>query len=195
MNKPKSKKAIETKHKLILSAKKLFSEKDINKTSVREIVEEAGVAKGTFYLYFETKEDVVWAIINDCFNDLTSVVKSIQYEPVAEETIDKLVDQMTNGLNQYSDILKMSHHIRFQSYIGSEKYRVEFEKEIILSIKKWLDRGVEKGNMKIENTYFYAVFIYTSTHEIIDRVILGTYNYSFNEMSVHLKSILKKVIF
>ena len=36
----------------------LFTSKGINKTSISDIVEKAGVAKGTFYLYFKDKYDI-----------------------------------------------------------------------------------------------------------------------------------------
>lgn len=49
------------KHKsesLLKVAFDLFTEQGINKTSISEIVERAGVAKGTFYLYFRDKYDL-----------------------------------------------------------------------------------------------------------------------------------------
>ena len=37
---------------------KLFTTKGINSTAISDIVEKAGVAKGTFYLYFKDKYDI-----------------------------------------------------------------------------------------------------------------------------------------
>lgn len=48
----------EKETKLLDSAFALFTEKGVKKTSVQEIVDKAGVAKGTFYLYFKDKYDV-----------------------------------------------------------------------------------------------------------------------------------------
>lgn len=45
----------EKETKLLESAFALFTEKGVKKTSVQEIVDKAGVAKGTFYLYFKDK--------------------------------------------------------------------------------------------------------------------------------------------
>jgi AcrR family transcriptional regulator len=42
----------------------LFQTNGVESTSVREIVEKAGIAKGTFYLYFRDKDDLVDAVIN-----------------------------------------------------------------------------------------------------------------------------------
>ncbi|MBS4534118.1 TetR/AcrR family transcriptional regulator [Clostridium sp. D2Q-14] len=45
------------------SAFELFSTKGINETSISNIVHKAGVAKGTFYLYFKDKYDILNKII------------------------------------------------------------------------------------------------------------------------------------
>ncbi|SFA84563.1 DNA-binding transcriptional regulator, AcrR family [Acetitomaculum ruminis DSM 5522] len=46
------------KESLLNTAFDLFTTKGINKTSISEIVTNAGVAKGTFYLYFSDKYDI-----------------------------------------------------------------------------------------------------------------------------------------
>lgn len=43
---------------LLETAYRLFTGKGIHKTSISDIVEAAGVAKGTFYLYFKDKYDI-----------------------------------------------------------------------------------------------------------------------------------------
>lgn len=49
--------------KLIDSAYDLFLEKGVNITAIDEIVKKAGVAKGTFYLYFKDKYDLLDEIV------------------------------------------------------------------------------------------------------------------------------------
>ena len=46
------------KEALISTAYDLFTTKGINATSISDIVKKAGVAKGTFYLYFKDKYDI-----------------------------------------------------------------------------------------------------------------------------------------
>ncbi len=46
------------KDALLNAAFDIFTNIGINKTSISEIVEKAGVAKGTFYLYFADKYDL-----------------------------------------------------------------------------------------------------------------------------------------
>ena len=46
------------KHTLLRAAFQLFTEKGFSKTTVADIVDRAGLAKGTFYLYFKDKFDL-----------------------------------------------------------------------------------------------------------------------------------------
>lgn len=48
---------------LLDAAKYLFMENGINNTSIDAIVQHANVAKGTFYLYFQNKEDILNEIV------------------------------------------------------------------------------------------------------------------------------------
>lgn len=44
---------------ILASARRLFAEKGYDRTTVSEIVQDAGIAQGTFYLYFGSKRDVL----------------------------------------------------------------------------------------------------------------------------------------
>jgi AcrR family transcriptional regulator len=48
---------------IVTAAAAAFAERGVAKTAVSDIVKAAGVAQGTFYLYFETKEDVILAVV------------------------------------------------------------------------------------------------------------------------------------
>ncbi len=50
-------------NRLLDAAYSLFIEKGITATAIDEIVKKAGVAKGTFYLYFKDKEDILEKLI------------------------------------------------------------------------------------------------------------------------------------
>ena len=54
----------EKKQSLVQSAWDLFLEKGVSKTSVDEIVRRANVAKGTFYLYFRDKNDLLQSVVD-----------------------------------------------------------------------------------------------------------------------------------
>lgn len=66
------------KYKRILQASiEVISEKGLHKASISEIAKKAGIAQGTFYLYFKSKHDLIPAIADYL---LTLTLKSVQEE-------------------------------------------------------------------------------------------------------------------
>ena len=58
------------KEALFNTAYELFTTKGINSTAISDVVEKAGVAKGTFYLYFKDKYDIKNKLIAHKTNEL-----------------------------------------------------------------------------------------------------------------------------
>lgn len=66
--------------KLLHSALNLFSEKGYEGTSIREIIEGAGVTRPVLYYYFENKEDLFRRVFETTFNQLISRIESAATE-------------------------------------------------------------------------------------------------------------------
>lgn len=64
--------------KLLASALKLFSEKGYEGTSIREIIEGAGVTRPVLYYYFENKEALFCRVVEQTFRDFTSEIADIR---------------------------------------------------------------------------------------------------------------------
>lgn len=50
------------RNNIVAEARRLFMENGVNETSVSQIAKSANIAKGLFYYYFETKEDVLKSV-------------------------------------------------------------------------------------------------------------------------------------
>lgn len=57
---------------LIQAAIKLFGERDYHSASIQDIVSLAGVSKGSFYLHFQSKEELLISILKHYFNSYFS---------------------------------------------------------------------------------------------------------------------------
>jgi AcrR family transcriptional regulator len=64
--------ANETEKRLLDSALGLFSEKGYVATSIREIIERAGVTRPVLYYYFENKEDLFRRLVETWFEELVA---------------------------------------------------------------------------------------------------------------------------
>ena len=59
-----------TKQKILSSAKKLIEANGYDSVSVDQIVADCGIAKGTFYHHFKTKDDIITEICGTLYEDL-----------------------------------------------------------------------------------------------------------------------------
>ncbi|HLZ21845.1 MAG TPA: TetR/AcrR family transcriptional regulator [Ktedonobacterales bacterium] len=55
--------AQDRRNQLIETALRLFAEKGMEKTTIKDIAEAAGVAQGLLYHYYRSKDDLLWAIV------------------------------------------------------------------------------------------------------------------------------------
>ena len=51
---------------ILEAARRVFARKGFAKAGIGEIAREAGIAKGTVYLYFRSKDAVYWAALGFC---------------------------------------------------------------------------------------------------------------------------------
>lgn len=94
---------------LLESAYMLFTTKGFAKTSISDIVENAGVAKGTFYLYFHSKYDIRNKLIAYKSNEIFMKAEQAVGAPDnhnPEEHIVGVIDHILNQLIENPVLLK-----------------------------------------------------------------------------------------
>lgn len=105
----KRKKQLKEKE-LFLSAFDLFLENGIEKTSIDDIAKNAGVAKGTFYLYFSDKYDILNKLIlqksNEIIKEGLSRTNNLGSEDFRERTLF-FIDYIINYLTDNVSLLKL----------------------------------------------------------------------------------------
>lgn len=77
---------------ILAAALELFSSKGFNETTMEEVATAAGVAKGTVYLYFQSKEHLLLALKRDFMQGLTDAVTAIVAEAIEQLEVGKEVD-------------------------------------------------------------------------------------------------------
>ncbi len=85
---------------LLSTAFRLFTDKGFSKTTISDIAKEAGLAKGTFYLYFKDKYDIRDRLIaskaSQLFLDARDALKnrsSMQFEDLIIAVVDYMIDR------------------------------------------------------------------------------------------------------
>lgn len=113
--------ALKTRQKLLDAAVKLIEENGLNDLNIENITNAAGCAKGTFYVYFPHKEDIVFEICRELF-----------------ERIERRMQKMTD-----KNLIDRLHYY-FESFMA------EVEQYGINICREWI-RGVIDPNKAPEN--------------------------------------------
>ncbi|MEG2800144.1 MAG: TetR/AcrR family transcriptional regulator [Erysipelotrichaceae bacterium] len=170
MNKIKSK--IETnknekENSILDTAFDLFTKKGINKTSIQDIVDQAGVAKGTFYLYFHDKYQLQDRLIGQksaqLFQDALQSVNQQKNDSFAKgiiAVIDYVIDELVKDQNLLAFISK-----NLSLGLYSEKITKLID-ENALGLHDTFMKSIKMHHLKLKNpevTLFMIVELVGST--------------------------------
>jgi len=142
---------------IALSAIELFCEKGIQHTSIDEIAKSAGVAKGTIYLYFKNKEEIVfaiWDIIAGRHRD--AFAKRLRDDMSAKEKILSFYDFRECEEEQNKEqVLKLYQHFVSSMLIDKTglytTYFESFFQEDYDFITSALNEGMKRGEFYVDN--------------------------------------------
>ena len=94
---PMSTKRAQTQDRLMDAATALFAEKGVLAASVEEICERAGFTRGAFYSNFESKDELLLAVVQRkreaILKAATDAIDSIPDEPIEPQTLDEIIKQ------------------------------------------------------------------------------------------------------
>lgn len=110
-----------------LSAMELFEAYGIEATSVNDIVQRANVAKGTFYVYFKDKTDLITQILTKQHGYmLNELLMSSRKQAITQDLTWKeaFVRALIAYYEEHADILKMfQRHVA--SYMDTKEHRLQ----------------------------------------------------------------------
>lgn len=174
-----------TKRKIFEASMKLFAEKGYDATSVEEITATVGVAKGTLYYHFSSKEEIFNFLIGEGVKLLQNSV-DIKISKL-ENYIDKIkaiILIQIKIVNKYQDFIT----ILLTQFYGREARNQMCRKyvhEYIDKIEKVVEDGMKVGQIKKGNSKVIASEIYA--------LIASTLVYKMkNEEEIDVKKIYKE---
>lgn len=156
------------------AALKLFVINGFDKTSISQIAREAGVAKGTVYLYYQSKLELLGSVISVPLKHMDSIFGKIINLDI--HTFDKmnLIDEAAqNYLEKYSEYPKLHMTLMLQgpsdmhsqlSEIFATKYKFNFP----ALIKDMLQKGVDKGELRSDLNIHKAALKLWFLHESLE---------------------------
>lgn len=176
-NKKQDGKAV--KRLLLESGIALFAEKGYASTSVREIVEGAGVSKPVLYYYFESKEGMFHAILNSAHDQLEIMLSDVlQFPGTAFDRFVYVYRHLYKGIMKNRNLFKMVHSLTFGLPQGVPPYDINrYQRSLVNTLKAIYKEGLEKDEVKDSDPEEVAMFI------------LGLVDFCFHLDNAHPESI------
>ena len=135
---------------LIRVATSLFAEKGYAGTSVREIVEQAGVTKPVLYYYFKNKEDLFHAILEEAYSKLENLLEQqLETQGSFHDRVVAFTQQLFELGITYRDLNRMAQNLMFGPPKGVPSYDFDRYREAILhAIRIIYEAGLAKNEVK-----------------------------------------------
>ena len=167
----------EKKLKIVIAAKKEFARVSLKEASIKNIVEDAGIARGSFYQYFDSKEDLLQYLLeeraeemnrnlentlNKTKGDIFEVFISI-YDYMVDECINK---EEVGFFKKIFEELKTSQDDIF--VIDLKKYKPK-------KIEEYYDK-VDKTNLKIDNIEEFKLLT-RLLHAVTKKAVVSNFKY------------------
>jgi AcrR family transcriptional regulator len=157
----------ERRQEIIQAALKLFVEKGFGETTVQDISQEAGVATGTVYLYFPSKDHVLLALHQEFHLGMASLVTELASEMFERmgkgEKIDyrEAIDAVVDAMAIYCQEKKVYAHVCLRHIPGSglaEEVRKE-ETKFAEMLRAIYEQATAAGIMHISDPEMAAHLI------------------------------------
>lgn len=156
--------------RLLNTAFKLFTEKGVKETSIQEIVDNADVGKGTFYLYFKDKYEIRDILIarksQKLFNDAVKVLRK-NYISNLQDQVIFIINYVIDELKKNPLLLKfISKNLSWGIYNQTIKKIYEKTENEENGVYQLFLKGIAENHIDLENpdvTLFMIIELVSST--------------------------------
>lgn len=141
--------ARETRKRILESALSLFREKGFDQVSIDEITSAAGVSKGSFYTYFQTKSDIIieeFRLIDDYYQKKES---AIMRSPDAASRLIAFTKYQLNYIHKNLGFRTLSIlYINQMSAFYDQKILANRERTLVRLVSKIIADGQASGHIR-----------------------------------------------
>ncbi len=156
---------------ILEAAEKLFAQKGFYSTTVGEIAEKAGIAKGTIYLYFRDKRDLFFSVLESKLDILLEKVeKGIQKSKTVSSRIKEAIGIHLKFLEENEDFFKIMQSFpeEFKRKLG-ERLKgglIERQSYYVEIMDKLIQEGIEVGEIRPFDSRKLAVILMGMLHSL-----------------------------
>lgn len=164
---PRTKPAAQRRADLLAAAQQIFLDKGVAATTIEDITTVAGVAKGTFYLYFGSKEDVRAALQHEMVSGLVAENHKAMARHDPDDWSGRLDTWVAATIHAYDVADRRLHEVLFSHVPVSTPVRTGIGAEPNLeadSLIELLERGAKAGAFELDDPQATGVLLYAALH-------------------------------
>lgn len=169
---PRTKPRGERRRDLLEAAESVLVEKGMTALTVDEVTARAGVAKGTFYLYFQSRDDVLAALRESFVEHLVALQRAELETLPDDDWPGRLELWMESSLRGYLDQVRL-HDALFLHTTGDPAARgpAHPANEHLQLLTDILRRGTAAGAFAVGSPEAAAILLYAAMHGAADHLI------------------------
>ena len=141
---------VNARQRLLETATELFAEKGYAVTSVREIVEKAGVSKPVLYYYFKSKDGLFYAVLEWAVDVQQKILNEI-FESKGT-VLDRFIifyRRVYEGVRQYQNLYILIHGLIYGPPQGVPEYDfAKYQRLMLDAVKRIYMEGVASGEIR-----------------------------------------------
>lgn len=184
----------ERRLEIIKTAEKLFRENGYSNTSVEAIIKEMGVAKGTFYYYFKSKEDILQAIVDHTLDQLVQMAQQVA-DDASMDALTKMELLLSNSQIGDEDTGKVAEHLHLPA--NRELHEVtNIQTMLRLSpiFAQIIAQGNEEKIFQVERPLETIQFLLTGGQFLLDGGLFDFSEQEIIERRIVMQEIIEKAL-
>jgi AcrR family transcriptional regulator len=167
---PRTKPPQQRRAELMDAAQRLFLRQGVGPTTIDQITAGADVAKGTFYLHFSSKEDLLSALGEQFAEQHLSRLKTALAAVPEADWTGKLATWAQACVTFYLDSIELHDMLFHESRAPTREGLVD--NVIIDHLTVLLTAGAAAGAWSTDAPRFTAIFLFSGMHGVVDDAYL-----------------------
>lgn len=154
---------------ILRAAKQAFSQKGFHTASVSDIIERAGIARGTFYLYFESKRDVFDKLLEELLVELRQCIRPIDLAPGGPQPVEQLkanILRVAELVLREPELFQLLLHQARALDAQSAAIVASFYERVLTMIERSLEHGMRIGLIRPCNPAIISSCILGTVKEV-----------------------------
>jgi AcrR family transcriptional regulator len=180
----------ENRAKILGSALAVFSEKGLDGANIRDIIRDSELSPGTFYNYFESKEEVYYSLLDDIIANIRIEARN-SWMKSSEGGLDSIAQSFESFLNifvSHPDYLKFfernQHHVRELRYNGKLD-------GILLDLENDFNEAIKNGRFPPFPVKLITLTLFGTVFEILGEMVRNPNTFNITETANYLSKFFR----